>query len=213
MFCMNCGKDMPAEARFCSNCGKAVEREPVETRQVETPSRDSEQNELVMEIRPRFIWTVQLVKVLPLALFFMVWGGGFFGGMFTVFFAKATNQEQGTFGFYPFLICGILFFSLVWGLGTLIPYFNTQKTCYKIYADRITKIDGFFNISEQHLKLHRIVETSYDATFIQRMFGLGNINLETLGSGFVLANIEDPRRIYDIIDEMVRVRKKSENID
>ena len=72
MFCSTCGAELAPSAKFCSGCGTSMGGA-----QEAKPSVDLKNP--VIAIRPVFVPWVSVVSVLPLALFFSIWGGGFLG--------------------------------------------------------------------------------------------------------------------------------------
>jgi hypothetical protein len=97
MHCQRCGKTIGKDARFCSSCGTPVS----------TGFHASETGEPILVLKPKFLPLVTAFSILPLQIFFTIWGGGFFGG-FSMFAVKALNLPLPTWSTFVFFGC--LFF-------------------------------------------------------------------------------------------------------
>ncbi len=127
--------------------------------------------------RPVFIGWITFVIQLPLQLFFTLWSGVFFGGMFeaTGLFARGSNL--------PFFIFGAIGFFTV----PIVAYFgkklNYSRTEYRFFADRLEFEEGFFSINEKVVRFRDISEVTLHKGVFQRLYGLGTIYLATLATG------------------------------
>jgi len=73
MFCQNCGYEIGSEAKFCQQCGTARGGAP-------KPEK-VEDNSFKFAIRPVFVKKIYVLRSLPFLIFFLIWAGGFFGGI------------------------------------------------------------------------------------------------------------------------------------
>ncbi len=87
-------------------------------------------------------------------------------------------------------------------------------TKYGLSEDRIFIETGFFNLSENEVRLYRIMDVSLERKFWQRLFGLGTIKChssdKTMGV-FEICNIKKPSEVKELISSYVeeeRSRKK-----
>src|ERR1700689_2897770 len=99
-------------------------------------------DEAVFTVRPVFIGWITLLVQLPLQLFFTIWAGTFFGGMFqmTALFARGSQT--------PFIIFGAIGFFGVPGVAYLGKKLNYGRTEYRFYTDRLEFEEGFFSINK-----------------------------------------------------------------
>lgn len=88
---------------------------------------------------------------------------------------------------------------------------------YSLSDDRLFVSKGFFKISEDEVRLYRIMDISLELKFWQRWFNLGSIKIvsadKTMGT-FELKNIKNPRQVKELLSgkvEEVRTAKKVSN--
>lgn len=88
---------------------------------------------------------------------------------------------------------------------------------YSLSDDRLFVSKGFFKISEDEIRLYRIMDISLELKFWQRWFNLGSIKVvsadKTMGT-FELKNIKNPRQIKELLSgkvEEVRTAKRVSN--
>lgn len=90
-------------------------------------------------------------------------------------------------------------------------------TKYSLSEDRLFVSKGFFRISEDEVRLYRIMDISLKLKFWQRWFNLGTIQVssadKTMGN-FELKNIKNPRSVKELLSqkvEEVRTAKRVSN--
>jgi len=133
--------------------------------------------QLAVSLRPVFIGWITLLMQLPLQLFFTVWCGGFFGGL------SATLGLFPKGSWLPFELFGGLAFvgiPLVTYVGKRLNYARTE---YKFFPDRLEFEEGFFTINKKVIRLRDVKEVTLHKNILQRMYGLGTIDLATLATG------------------------------
>lgn len=88
---------------------------------------------------------------------------------------------------------------------------------YSLSEDRLFISSGFFKISEDEIRLYRIMDISLELKFWQRWFNLGTIKVvsadKTKGN-FELKNIKNPRQIKELLSqkvEEIRTAKRVSN--
>ncbi len=202
MFCHQCGSRERDGGRFCDLCGAALSS---------APGAGSAPSSLVGEepalvLRPRFVASTAIVRSLPLALFFALWGGGFFGG-FCTFVVQAIGADVPPWS--PFLICGSL--ALV---GIPLVYFQFLKrsyarTEYRFFPHKLEYFEGFFGVEEKSLSLSAVREVHLKKGVLQERHGIGTVVLATSSEtdarrgGLRLVDVEDPDRVYAAVKELL----------
>ena len=200
MYCQECGKAIGKDARFCHVCGAPVSR----------GFRASESDEPTLVLKPKFPPLVTSLSVLPLQIFFTLWGAGFFGG-FGMFAVKALNLSLppgSTFVFF-----GCLFFFGIPIVAYLARKKTYAKTEYRFYPTKLDYFEGFFTTEEKTIGYKNVSEVNLRKGVFQKMYGLGTIILSTPASGFEgsgrarsgirVADIENPDVVYRQVKELV----------
>lgn len=79
-------------------------------------------------------------------------------------------------------------------------------TVYRCDSDILYIESGLFNKREDEVRLYRVLDIAYKASFFQRMFGMGSIEMhtsdKTLGD-FSLVNVKGAKEIKDILSNAV----------
>lgn len=87
-------------------------------------------------------------------------------------------------------------------------------TKYGLSEDRIFIETGFVNLTENEVRLYRIMDVSLERKLWQRMFGLGTITCHSSDKSmgvFKICNIKKPSEVKELISSYVeeeRSRKK-----
>ena len=200
MYCQKCGKAIGKDARFCHSCGTPVSK----------GFRASESGDPILVLRPKFFPLVTTLSVLPLQIFFAVWGGGFFGG-FSMFAVKVLNLPLPTWFTFAFFAC-VFFFGI-----PIITYFAKKKTYakteYRFYPTKLDYYEGFFTTEEKTINYKNVNEVYLRKGVFQKMYGLGTIILSTPATGYQssgrarsgirVADIESPDLVYRQVKELV----------
>lgn len=200
MYCQGCGKAIGKDARFCHICGTPVSR----------GFRASESAEPILVLRPKFLPLVTALSVLPLQIFFTIWGAGFFGG-FSMFAVKALNLSLPS-GF-TFVFFGCLFFFGIPIVAYLAKKKTYAKTEYRFYPTKLDYYEGFFATEEKTIGYKNVNEVNLRKGVFQKMYGLGTIILSTPATGFQssgrarsgirVADIENPDLVFRQVKELV----------
>ena len=87
---------------------------------------------------------------------------------------------------------------LLWPLAQWIKRSLTKAT---ITGDRLRYESGFPSKSTRTIQLSKVQDVRVDQRMTQRMFGVGNISIETAGeaSRLTLHNVDDPQGLADEI--------------
>src|SRR5687768_5170773 len=73
-------------------------------------------------------------------------------------------------------LASLLILPLPWAIWR---WFVTHNTVYTLTSQRLTTRRGVFNRTIEDLELYRVRDTRLQQTFIERMFGLGEVVLHT----------------------------------
>ena len=130
-----------------------------------------------LSVKPVFVGWIALLTQLPLQLFFTVWAALFFGGMIT---STGLFPKNSWSAFY--VIGAIVFFAIpiVAYVGKKLNYSRTE---YRFYSDRLEFDEGFFSVNKKVIKFRDVKETTLRKGILQRICGLGSIDLATLATG------------------------------
>ncbi len=204
MYCSQCGESLSPQARFCSACGaRAGQPAPPSA----SADRGSVETEPTVVLRPRFVPSLTLAQLLPLQVFFTLWGGGFFGGfsMVGVQALKLPVPEWAPFAFF-----GTLFFVGIPVLAFRVAKRSAEQTEFRFFSDKLEYFEGFFNVEQKRIDLADVTEVSLTKGVLQSKHGLGTVHLSTRVGvvtsrrpGIRLANIEDPDLVYENVTKLV----------
>ena len=132
---------------------------------------------MTFSARPVFIGWIALLYQLPLQLFFTLWAGLFFGGMFKSFHIVPGNSWA-PFAFFG----GVAFFGIPF-VAYLGKKLNYSRTEYRFFPDKLEFEEGCFTINHNVIKLKDVMEVTLRKSIFQRIYGLGSIYLATLATG------------------------------
>jgi membrane protein YdbS with pleckstrin-like domain len=156
---------------------------------------DNDQPQLVA--KPVFVPSVTLLSVLPLQIFFGIWGAGFFGG-FGMFAIRGTGIPLPAW--FAFAVFGLLFFFGIPILACTAKKRTYAKTEYRFYRDRLEYAEGFWTAENKTISYNSVTEASLRRGVIQQKFGLGTIYLATPATGLSQGRAISGIRITDIPD-------------
>ena len=177
---------------------------------VSTGFQASETGEPILVLKPKFLPLVTAFSILPLQMFFTIWGGGFFGG-FSLFAVKALNLPLPTWSTFVFFGC--LFFFAIPIVTYVAKKKSYAKTEYRFYPTKLDYYEGFFTTEEKAINYKSVNEIYLRKGIFQKMYGLGTIMLSTPAtgsqdsgrarSGIRVADIENPGLVYSQVKELV----------
>ena len=124
-------------------------------------------------------------------------------------------EEKQLYTGRPSQILNIVSF-IIWSWTLFVPiiiYLKTRFTVYEVTDQRIKLKTGILNQEIDECELYRVRDYKVVKPFIQRIFGLGNIELVTSdrsNSSINLNGIKDPENLYNLIrDNVEKNRKKT----
>ena len=214
MFCGKCGKQIIETAKFCTECGSPVYQQSGYQNE-ERQSSIKKPDELILTLKPIFIGWPTLIQIIPLQIFFTIWGAGFLGGfsslgisLFTNFLTHSNNEP--IFTWHPFAFWGILMFIAF----PLVAYFgkklNYNYSVYKFYNSKLEYSENFFTKEIKSINYKKVLEVTLTKGIIQQGFQLGTIVLSTAatttsmrGSGIRIPDIQNPDAVYQKIKQLV----------
>lgn len=203
MFCSQCGNEMSDDAKFCANCGASATGTKV------TQAEEADTGEPSLVLRPQFVGWVAALSVVPLQLFFTVWGAGFLGG-FSMVGVKALNLSLPPGS--TFIFFGCLFFFGIPLFAYTVKKKTYAQTEYRFFKDRLEYAEGFWNAENKTIKYDKITETGMRRGIIQRQYGLGSIFLSTPATGFhqgkassgiKIRDVKQPEKVYEAVEKLI----------
>lgn len=191
MICANCAAPVPDNAHFCPHCGYSLKNA--------TPQ---------LVIKPFFTPLHVFVSIIPIQIFFSIWGATIFGivGFFIIeYFGLEINP------WYVALITGILFLIFTPLVAAYIIFQRYSTTEYRFYHDHLDCQEGFWPLQHKTINLEHIIELHMIQRFWQRLFNLGTIVLSTAASdkfkqtfgGIKMVDIHKPQEVYWSIKRII----------
>ena len=126
-----------------------------------------------------------------------------------------NSEEKQLYTGRPSQILNIISF-IIWSWTLFVPiiiYLKTRFTVYEVTDQRIKLKTGILNQEIDECELYRVRDYKVVKPFIQRIFGLGNIELVTSdrsNSSINLNGIKDPENLYNLIrDNVEKIRRKT----
>lgn len=186
MFCISCGANNSDEAVYCLKCGRRLEAEDETVVRVKNGADDDAES-VVFSITPTLFFVKLGYAAAALAAILLA-------ALISILLPSV-----------PFIVVVIIALAVF-----LVPAFyhlRKRMTRYTL-TDSTFQLDrGFISRTTQNLPLRRVQDITVSATVLQRMFGLGNIEIDNsgeFGDRVVLANINSPRKYADIVLKEIR---------
>jgi len=198
MFCNKCGAQNADDAVFCQKCGSRFQQVDEEITVVaggaDRPDEDEE--EVIFSIRPTLLFVKSGYVLAVLGGLLLAVLLGLLGALFA----------------YPWVSGGAV---VLLGLSLLlIPgyYHVRQKMVRYTLTDSKVEIDeGLVNKTTRNVPLRIIQDVTVSANVIQRVLGVGNIEIENANendANILLRNINSPREYADrLMKQMRRLNK------
>lgn len=197
MFCIKCGSENSDEAMFCQKCGHKFDFLDEEETQIarsledEFEEIDEDDEEDIFSINPTLLFVKIGYGVAVLAAFFLV-----------AFIATISSLLTSPISAIAVVTVGL---SML-----LIPaYFHVkQKMVRYTLTDSKVEIDrGLINKTTRNVPLRIIQDVTVTANVSQRMFGLGNLEIENANESddkIILKNINSPKEHAKILLKQMR---------
>ena len=88
-------------------------------------------------------------------------------------------------------------------------------TRYILTEEKLIINMGFFSKSEEEIRLYRITDFSVKQSFLQRIFGVGNIYIsssDNMQGEFTIYQIKKPYEIKNKLSDMVEIERQKKGI-
>ena len=88
-------------------------------------------------------------------------------------------------------------------------------TVYELTEDRLFVKTGFFTINEEEIRLYRVMDVQYKATFGQRIFGVGSIYLTTSDHSaheLEIRSVKHPRDVKELLSSKVEEQRDKKRV-
>ncbi|MCR4740995.1 MAG: PH domain-containing protein [Lachnospiraceae bacterium] len=88
-------------------------------------------------------------------------------------------------------------------------------TIYSVDAERIYIEKGFFNKTEDEVRLYRIMDISLKMTFIQRLFGIGTIHVDSADKtlrDFDILKVKKPKEVKELLSQLVEQERENKHV-
>lgn len=98
----------------------------------------------------------------------------------------------------------LLFFGLPWTF-----------TKYSLNEERLFIESGLLNTVENEVRLYRIMDLQLSRSLIQKLFGLGTINVSSADKSlcnFSLVNIKNPKEVKETLSRLIEVQRDSKRV-
>ncbi|HLH38087.1 MAG TPA: PH domain-containing protein [Bryobacteraceae bacterium] len=114
--------------------------------------------------------------------------------------AEKDNQQVQDWGKWTFILPAIL------ALFTMIRHMRNRMVRITVSDDRVREEVGFLSKSTRTIELDKIQEVNVRRTMWQRLWGVGDLSMETAGRSSQLAihSIDHPQQAADRILEAAR---------
>ena len=88
-------------------------------------------------------------------------------------------------------------------------------TTYTLTSEKLLVDTGILARKQEEVRLYRIVDFTVKQKFLQRIFGVGDIEVSSSDNSqedFTLAGVKNPYKIKDLISDMVEKERSNKNI-
>ena len=88
-------------------------------------------------------------------------------------------------------------------------------TVYELTEDRLFITTGFLSMSDEEIRLYRILDMTYKASIGQRMFGVGSITVNTsdkTAGEFEIKSVKRPREIKELLAKNVELQRDKKRV-
>ena len=88
-------------------------------------------------------------------------------------------------------------------------------TVYELTEDRVFIQKGIFTVTDEEIRLYRVLDIAYQATLGQRLFGLGSITLMTsdkTAGKISIDSVKDARNVKEMIAKYVEEQRDKKRV-
>ena len=88
-------------------------------------------------------------------------------------------------------------------------------TKYKMFEEKFQICTGFLSKKEEEIRLYRIMDTTLQKSFGQRIFGLGTIKVNSADKTtpeFYIANVKRPDYVRDLLSDKVEAARMKHRV-
>lgn len=215
MYCMNCGGQVPAEARFCAGCGTVVDTEatrlvpPTRTTvqptffnsQTPTGSTPSTASRTPARVAGAPDDMEQIIFVARPTLLFI--------GIGYVAAALGAILLVVLLTLLPLEVSPLISIPLALALLLIPAYHHIQRNRvqYTLTDSKVVIDRGFISRTTSHVPLRNIQNVTVSATIMQRMLRFGDVVIDDASeqsAKIILDNIPDPRGHADMLLRQLR---------
>lgn len=194
MHCQDCGNSLPSESRFCNHCGASLKSHLSSKGELQKAESFGKKD---FPHYRKFVNTSASVN----QVIFIARPSFFFIGisyLIAAIFSLLLSLVIGYIGL-PISILLVLVFCLF-----LVPayrHLHFAHTSYSLTQDRIEISTGLFSRSISHIPLRSIQGVFVNATFIERLLGIGDVLIDSASeTGKIrLRQIRNPHNQINLI--------------
>ena len=88
-------------------------------------------------------------------------------------------------------------------------------TRYTLHEDKLYTTVKFLSVTEEELRLYRVIDISLSKTLFDRMFGVGSIichSSDATSPSLTICKVKKPEQVRSMISELVEKARKENNI-
>ena len=179
MFCLSCGKPLPAGSRFCNVCGA---EQPVKTGA--SPGGSGENH--VFELRPTMLFIMAGYVVAAL-----------------VAIAAAAVIAVFSKPFWLVLIVAVILLAIPGWF-----HIKRESEVYRLTDHKIEIQRGLFSRTVRNIPLSSVQDVTTNASFGERLLGIGSLEIDSAAEEgkIFLRNIPSPAKYTDVILDRIKSR-------
>lgn len=114
-----------------------------------------------------------------------------------------------------YTLCGLFFWTILPLFVMYWRYLKTRNTKFEITSQRLIIKEGVFNKKTEQIELYRVKDIHLEEPLLMRIFGLGNIRLDTSDKEFseeLLPAMKDAAWLKDKIRDTVEALRVKRNV-
>jgi hypothetical protein len=99
--------------------------------------------------------------------------------------------------------------------GWPLSWVNRILTRYKLTNERLIIEHGFVRKRVEQIDLFRVHDVDYRQGIMERVFGMGDIGIETTDAtapGLALKDVKDPNRVKDLVWQAARIERQRRRV-